>query len=68
MAVVLIDQTNKIWAMENPLESKLYVGRAGQPGFRLEEVLAFIESKRAQFEKFLQKKPAEKVNAKRTVA
>lgn len=56
MPVVVIDYTNKVWAMEQPDDSLLHVGWTGQPGPRLAEVLEFINTRQKQFDAFIEKK------------
>lgn len=56
MPVVVIDYTNKVWAMEQPDDGLLHVGWAGQPGPRLTEVLEFINTRQKQFDAFVAKK------------
>ena len=56
MPVVLTDYTNRTWAVEQPNDGLLHVGYAGKPGPRLLDALDFIESKKEQFHKFVQKR------------
>ena len=69
MPVVLTDFTNRTWCVEQPNDGYLHVGLVGKPGPKLEDVLDFIETRKAQFEKFVNKKRMEEHNAgsKRTI-
>lgn len=64
MPVVVIDYTNKVWAMEQPDDGLLHVGRTGHPGPRLAEVLEFISTRQKQFDAFIEKKREEEVRDK----
>lgn len=64
MPVVVIDYTNKVWAMEQPDDGLLHVGWAGQPGPRLSEVLEFISTRQKQFDSFAEKKRKEEARDK----
>ena len=56
MPVVLTDQTNQAWCAEDPTTGDMLVGRTGQKGARVLDVLEFIQTRSKQFEKFAQKK------------
>lgn len=64
MPVVVIDYTNKVWAMEQPDDGLLHVGWTGQPGPRLSEVLEFIGTRQKQFDAFIEKKREEREKTK----
>lgn len=59
MPVVLTDRTNQVWAVEQPGDGFVHVGRTGQAGPRLVDVLEFISSRQKQFDAFVQKKRLE---------
>ena len=59
MPVVITDKTNKTWAVENPEDGYLHVGRTGERGTRLAWTLEFIQVRDKQFEKFIEKKKEE---------
>jgi len=56
MGVVLVDQTNKIWCMEQPDDGLLHVGYVGKAGPRVEDLLEFAASREKQFRTFIEKK------------
>lgn len=66
MPVVITDQTNKVWAVEQPNDGLIHVGYTGGPGPRLLDILDFVTTRDKQFAKFVQKRRAaeEKENAK----
>lgn len=64
MPVVLTDYTNKVWCVEQPDDGLLHVGLTGAPGPTLVDALEFLETRRKQFDKFIEKK-REKENATR---
>lgn len=59
MPIVLTDHTNSVWAVEQPDDGYIHVGKAGSAGPRLVDVLDFIGKKQAQFDKFVAKKRKE---------
>jgi len=61
MPVVVIDYTNKVWAMEQPDDGLLHVGWTGQAGPRLSDVLEFINTRQKQFDSFAERKRKEEV-------
>lgn len=66
MPVVLTDQTNRVWAVEQPNDHYLHVGYTGEPGPRLTDVLDFIRVRQKQFDKFIEKRrSAEAARAKK---
>ncbi len=67
MPVVITDQSNRVWAVEQPNDGYLHVGYTGKPGPRLLDVLDFINTREKQFNKFNQKRreAEEKRNAKK---
>ena len=56
MPIVITDQTNKTWAVEQPNDGYIHVGYTGKPGPRLLDVLDFITTREKQFDKFVEKR------------
>ena len=56
MPVVITDQTNRVWAVEQPNDGYLHVGFTGKQGPRLTDVLDFITKREGQFDKFVAKR------------
>lgn len=59
MPVVITDHTNRVWAVEQPVDGFIHVGWTGKSGPRLVDVLEFISSRQKQFDSFVQKKREE---------
>lgn len=56
MPVVLIDKTNKVWAVEDPVSGFVLAGYTGQSGPRLLDLLDFVAIREKQFIKFVEKR------------
>ena len=65
MAIVVIDFTNKTWAVEQPNDGYLHVGYTGEPGPRLLDILDFVGIRHKQFEKFVAKRRVEEADAEK---
>jgi hypothetical protein len=62
MPVVLTDYTNSTWCTEQLTDGYLHVGYTGHAGPRLVDLLDFARTRQKQFEKFVEKREAEKTN------
>ena len=60
MPVVITDQTNRVWAVEQPDDHCLHVGYTGEPGPCLTDVLDFIRIRQKQFNNFVAKRQTKK--------
>lgn len=56
MPVVLTDNTNRVWAVEQPDDGLLHVGITGKAGPRLVDALDFLATRERQFDKFVEKR------------
>lgn len=67
MPVVIIDHTNRVWAVEQPDDGYVHVGYTGKTGPRLTEALDFISTRQKQFDKFVarRREQEEKEDAKK---
>ncbi len=67
MPVVIIDHTNRVWAVEQPDDGYVHVGYTGKTGPRLTDALDFISTRQKQFDKFVDKRreQEEKEDAKK---
>ncbi len=65
MPIVVIDFTNRTWAVEQPNDGYLHVGYTGETGPRLLDILDFVSTRRKQFDKFVAKRQVEEADAEK---
>ena len=56
MPVVLTDQTNKVWATEDPATRLLIVGYTGRAGIKILDLLDFAQTREKQFLQFTERR------------